>query len=214
LTNSEKAVSAVGQQGVNMDEQERAYAREVGKRLRSVRKQQRYSLQAVEAMSKQEFKASVLGAYERGERSISVPRLQRLAEFYKVSVDQLLPRNSQFDGFVELSVGERAAKIPAPDDTIRIDLVGLERQDSAARVSACPDEVKCSIDLTQLAKLAGPERDLLQRYLEMIQISRQDFNGRVMTVRSDDIKILGAVLGLTFGEMLAYLDQLGLRVSS
>src|SRR6195256_4400435 len=68
------------------------YAERVGERLRSVRKQKRLSLQAVEAASRQEFKASVLGAYERGERAISVPRLQRLARFYAVPVDQLLPR--------------------------------------------------------------------------------------------------------------------------
>src|SRR5438045_4713752 len=67
------------------------YAQRVGERLRSVRKQKRLSLQAVEASSRQEFKASVLGAYERGERAISVPRLQRLARFYRVPVDQLLP---------------------------------------------------------------------------------------------------------------------------
>ena len=68
------------------DEQEEsariAYARAVGARLRGMRKQMRLSLQAVEAMSEQEFKASVLGAYERGERAISVPRLQRLAKLY------------------------------------------------------------------------------------------------------------------------------------
>src|SRR5437879_12323964 len=68
------------------------YAERVGQRLRQVRKQQRLSLQAVEAASNQEFRASVLGAYERGERAISVPRLQRLAKFYNVPVDQLLPR--------------------------------------------------------------------------------------------------------------------------
>ena len=77
------------------DEQEEsariAYAHAVGARLRSMRKQMRLSLQAVEAMSEQEFKASVLGAYERGERAISVPRLQRLAKLYDVPVDQLLP---------------------------------------------------------------------------------------------------------------------------
>src|SRR6476659_11508980 len=70
-----------------------SYAERVGERLRSVRKQKRLSLQAVEAASKQEFKASVLGAYERGERAISVPRLQRLARFYHVPVDQLLPQD-------------------------------------------------------------------------------------------------------------------------
>src|ERR671917_274134 len=68
------------------------YAVKVGSRLRAIRKQKRLSLQEVEATSQQEFKASVLGAYERGERAISVPRLQRLARFYNVPVDQLLPR--------------------------------------------------------------------------------------------------------------------------
>jgi len=47
-----------------------AYARRVGERLRAIRKQKGLSLQEVEAASTQEFKASVLGAYERGERSI------------------------------------------------------------------------------------------------------------------------------------------------
>ena len=42
------------------------YARRVGDRLRAIRKQKGLSLQEVEASSTQEFKASVLGAYERG----------------------------------------------------------------------------------------------------------------------------------------------------
>jgi transcriptional regulator with XRE-family HTH domain len=67
------------------------YSLKVGERLRTVRKELRLSLQAVEAQSDQEFKASVLGAYERGERAISVLRLQRLAAFYGVAVDRLLP---------------------------------------------------------------------------------------------------------------------------
>src|SRR6188768_1255105 len=70
-----------------------AYAGKVGTRLRAIRRQKRLSLQDVEASSNQEFKASVLGAYERGERAISVPRLERLARFYTVPVDQLLPRD-------------------------------------------------------------------------------------------------------------------------
>ena len=59
-----------------------AYSQQVGERLRVIRKQKRLSLQEVEAQSTQEFKASVLGAYERGERALSVPRLDRLAQFY------------------------------------------------------------------------------------------------------------------------------------
>ena len=68
-----------------------AYSEQVGQRLRAIRRQKRLSLQEVEVTSTQEFKASVLGAYERGERAISVPRLRRLARFYNVPVDQLLP---------------------------------------------------------------------------------------------------------------------------
>ena len=49
------------------------YSRKVGERLRVIRRQKRLSLQEVEATSNEEFKASVLGAYERGERAISVP---------------------------------------------------------------------------------------------------------------------------------------------
>lgn len=67
------------------------YARAVGERLRQVRQRLRLSLQAVERMSSKEFKASVVGAYERGEREISVSRLQRLAAVYDVPVDALLP---------------------------------------------------------------------------------------------------------------------------
>ena len=46
------------------------YGRRVGERLRAIRRQKRLSLQEVEATSSEEFKASVLGAYERGERAI------------------------------------------------------------------------------------------------------------------------------------------------
>ena len=57
---------------------EDSYAETVGVRLRAVRRQKHLSLQAVEAASGQEFKASVLGAYERGERVIP-SRGRRLA---------------------------------------------------------------------------------------------------------------------------------------
>src|SRR4029450_1729887 len=69
-----------------------SYAEQVGERLRNIRLHKGLSLHEVEERSGKEFKASVLGAYERGERSISVPRLQRLAIFYGVRVDHLLPR--------------------------------------------------------------------------------------------------------------------------
>ena len=93
------------------------YSFKVGERLRLVRRQKRMSLQEVEAESGHEFKASVLGAYERGERAISVPRLSRLAHFYEVPVGQLLPRG---DGVTE----DAAMSL---DQQVTIDLDRLAR---------------------------------------------------------------------------------------
>src|SRR3546814_16067142 len=87
----------------DLDEAGLDYSRKVGDRLRAIRRQKRLSLHDVEAASDSEFKASVLGAYERGERSISVPRLHRLAGFYDVPVDQLLPSDDEGGEVIDLT---------------------------------------------------------------------------------------------------------------
>lgn len=63
----------------------------LGGRLRAARRHRGLSLTEVEEVSGQEFKASVLGAYERGERALSVQRLVRLAALYEMPVKHLLP---------------------------------------------------------------------------------------------------------------------------
>jgi transcriptional regulator with XRE-family HTH domain len=63
----------------------------LGSRLRAARRQKGWSLSDVEALTSGEFKASVVGAYERGERAISVQRLMRVAEVYGMSPPDLLP---------------------------------------------------------------------------------------------------------------------------
>lgn len=85
---SRRDVDAVRSQPHQDDE---GYAGAVGARLRIVRDQQGLSLMAVEATSDGEFKASALGSCERGERVISVARLQRLAAHYHISVESLFP---------------------------------------------------------------------------------------------------------------------------
>ena len=162
------------------DEMTAEYAQRVGDRLRDVRKQQRLSLQGVETASGTEFKASVLGAYERGERAISVPRLQRLAQFYKVPVDQLLPRtNADPDG--------------APDDEGRGHALG-----------------PITIDLTRLGTTPDPPGHMLRRYLSMIQVKRQDFNGRVLTVREDDVAAIACMLETEPDHLRHRLTEMGL----
>jgi transcriptional regulator with XRE-family HTH domain len=152
------------------------YGKAVGERLRRIRRQKHLSLQEVEATSEQEFKASVLGAYERGERAISVPRLARLAAFYKVPVDQLLPA---FEEDAELA-----------------------REDSLG----------AKIDLTRLEDLNGGESEMLARYLRMIQVQRQDFNGRVLTIRRDDMRAIACILGVAFDAADQRLEEMGLRM--
>jgi len=157
-----------------------SYAEQVGERLRNIRLQKGLSLHDVEQRSTKEFKASVLGAYERGERSISVPRLQRLAIFYGVPVDHLLPR------------------------------LGPEVAESAATAAAAGEEAVC-IDLEALEARREPEARTLNRYLNLIQMQRGDFNGKMLTIRRDDVRVLAAILEQSPGGLIERLDDLGLR---
>jgi transcriptional regulator with XRE-family HTH domain len=171
-----------------------AYAQAVGARLRAMRKQMRLSLQAVEAMSEQEFKASVLGAYERGERAISVPRLQRLAKLYDVPVDQLLPPDDV--------VATRWGASGSNEETVPLN--------ARRAIQAGSGADKVAIDLTKLHTVSGPERDLLRRFLSMIQVHRQDFNGRMITIRAEDVRAIACLFGVTPDSMGSRLDELGL----
>lgn len=150
-----------------------SYAQRVGERLRNIRKQKGLSLQDVEVMSTNEFKASVLGAYERGERSISVPRLQNLATFYEVPAEQLLPA------------------------------------EAGVRRAAVPTQGGVALDLTRLHELAETEYDPVRRYISMIQVQRQDFNGRVLTIRRDDLRSLSCLFEITPDQLEERLESLG-----
>ena len=62
-----------------------------GRKLRAAGRQRAWSLGQVESRTLGEFRASVVGAYERGERAISVQRFVRLAGIYGVAASDLLP---------------------------------------------------------------------------------------------------------------------------
>ena len=150
-----------------------SYNEMVGKRLRSIRKQRGLSLQDVQRLSEQEFKAAVLGAYERGERSLSLPRLHRLAAFFSVPVGQLLPNED-----TEI----RAIPVPAG---------GL------------------TIDLNRVEALSGPDSIVVERFLRGIQMLRQDFNGKVLTIRSNDLRTLALLLDQSEAVFAERLTDLG-----
>ena len=116
----------------------------------------------------------MLGAYERGERAISVPRLEKLAKFYGVTIDQLLPR-----------------------DPMRV-------EDNQPGASA---PTKLRIDVAKLSMRDGLEFKMLERFLRMIQVQRQDFNGKVITVRAHDTRAIAVMLDIP-------IDQVGPRLAS
>ena len=153
------------------------FTRLVGERLRRIRQQKQWSLSDVENQSDSEFKASVLGAYERGERAISVPRLERLAKFYGVSIDQLLPRDQQ-----------------------RVNDTG----DPSAALK------KLRIDVAKLSTMSGQQFEMLERFLRMIQVQRQDFNGKVITVRAHDTRAIAVMLDVPVDQVGESLADLGL----
>ena len=143
------------------------YNQRVGERLRSIRLQRGMSLQDVHRVTEGEFKAAVLGAYERGERSVSLPRLERLAGYYEVPVSQMLP----------------------DDDDVVAPTPGVAEG--------------VTIDLTKVESIDGATGEVIDRFLKKIQVQRQDFNGKVLTIRGTDVAMLAMMLDLTGAELIS-----------
>lgn len=71
----------------------REYARALGERLRGIRLQKGMSLHDVQQASEGTWKAAVVGAYERGDRNVTVAKLSELADFYGVPMSEILPED-------------------------------------------------------------------------------------------------------------------------
>jgi transcriptional regulator with XRE-family HTH domain len=151
------------------------YAKSLGESLRRIRVQKGMSLQDVQQASEGKWKAAVVGAYERGDRNVTVARLSELASFYGVPVSELLPD----DG---------APPAPGQVETRR----------------------RVVLDLEGLQKVPESERDPLSRFTTAIQIQRGDFNGRVLTIREDDLMALALLYQTTSDELSRRLADWGL----
>ena len=53
---------------------------------------------------------------------------------------------------------------------------------------------KVVLDLSRLEEIGGPTGEMLRRYVAMIQLQHQDFNGRVLTIRRDDLRAIACIL--------------------
>ena len=114
-------------------------------------------------------------------------RLQRLARFYEVPVDQLLPAD---DG---------PAFGPRPGDLAP----GTPTNGAVATIAPV------RIDLGALAGVDGTQGELLARFVRLIQIQRGDYNGQVLTLRRSDYMALGCILDVAPDGVPAQLDALG-----
>lgn len=149
-----------------------AFGLAVGQRLRAIRQAQGSSLADVEARSDGRWSASAIGAYERGFRTLSLPRLKALADFYRVPVAVLL--------------GEPLPVDPSSERRkIVLDLVALDRIDPAA-----------------------PIRRFVQSIIEI----RGDFNGRILSLRHDDLKALCTLVGGDIPTGVAQLRSWGVMI--
>jgi transcriptional regulator with XRE-family HTH domain len=154
----------------------RGYGKELGRRLRAIRQQKGMSLHDVEEASRGQWKAAVVGAYERGDRNVTVTRLAELASFYGVPVTEMLPE----DGRPATGRAER-----------RLRLV---------------------LDLESLERVPRPERDGVERFAAAIQRQRGDFNGRVLTIRQEDLMSLALLYEASAEELGERLVRWGLLV--
>lgn len=145
----------IGPDEGHVDADDHDFTKSVGQRLRAVRQAQGLSLAEVETRSEGRWSASAVGAYERGFRTLSLPRLKALADFYRVPVGVML--------------GE-----PAPLPT-------------------SPERHKIVLDLEALSLIdpAAPIRRFVQSIIE----SRGDFNGKILSLRHDDLKALCTLVG-------------------
>jgi hypothetical protein len=69
---------------------------------------------------------------------------------------------------------------------------------------------KIRIDVAKLSTYPEEKFRMLERFLRMIQVQRQDFNGKVITVRAHDTRAIAVMLDVPVDEVATQLAQLGL----
>jgi transcriptional regulator with XRE-family HTH domain len=151
-------------------EEDLLFVRTVGRRLRAIRQAQGLSLADVEHRSDGRWSSSAVGAYERGFRNLSLPRLRALAEFYRVPVAVLL--------------GE-----PGP-------------------YNAPPERKKIVLSLEVLRTVDPAEP--VQRFVQSIIEARGDFNGKVLSLRHNDLQALCTLIGGDIPTGIAQLRSWGI----
>ena len=77
-----------------------------------------------------------------------------------------------------------------------VDQLLPRRADDPGGAEGTGPRPKLAIDILKLTQLSGAPFEMLTRFLRMIQVQRQDFNGRVLTIRQDDKRAIAAMLDI------------------
>jgi transcriptional regulator with XRE-family HTH domain len=108
--------------------------------------------------------------------------------------------------------GDRAvtvAKLSELADFYRVPISELLPNDAPTRVDSAG---KVVIDLERLAELPHEEVGPLARYARSIQHQRGDYNGRVLSIRADDLRALAIVYDLSPAGLVERLTEWGVLV--
>jgi transcriptional regulator with XRE-family HTH domain len=145
------------------------FAQLVGEVLRDARNERGLTLRQVWEHSQGRFKPSVVGGYERGERSISLVRFCTLAQFYGIPPDRLFARalerlepRARREMVLDLGRLQGMAEDPAEAVTKFVRQVKRERGDPAEDVITLRSgdleavALTSGIDLDRLLAALGP----------------------------------------------------------
>jgi hypothetical protein len=100
------------------------------------------------------------------------------------------------------------------DQLLPRDAADIDLTDSAATADSersWDGADKITIDLTRFEGVDDDEARVLHRYVNTIQVQRQDFNGRMLTIRRDDLRAIAAAAGIDVDALVRRLDDLQLR---
>jgi transcriptional regulator with XRE-family HTH domain len=142
-------------------------------RIRQLRRERGLTLRDFEEKSGGKIRAIVMGAYERGDRSMSLGKLIEISKVFGIELSHLI-------GSAELTQSSGTQSSGT--------------QSSGTQSSATPSS-RYIFDLRALNSLEdSPQKVILLRYLSRIAEQRGDWGGEVISLRQSDIESLSKVI--------------------
>jgi transcriptional regulator with XRE-family HTH domain len=137
-------------------------------RIRQLRRERGLTLRDFEEKSGGRIRAIVMGAYERGDRSMSLGKLIEISKVFGIELSHLI-------GSAELTTSSATPSSGTPS-------------------SATPSS-RYIFDLRVLNSLVdSPQKVILLRYLSRVAEQRGDWGGEVISLRQSDIESLSKVI--------------------